>query len=171
MNQEHRLPRWIFLWLAISTVVVVWDALFVLCRPASFPDGELGFIWSFAYTIYMATDLSYADVGNRVIEAMAVMSIGEACLVAIALMWDKRGAVRKAHLLAFVAAALTCAKTMLFFLVEGMYGWHSIAHNDLVSMLAFYIVPNGVWIVVPFMVAITLAKRIIGLIPPPESAE
>ena len=161
MSQVQRLPTWIFWWLALSTVVVVWDALFVLCRPASFPGGEWGFIWSFAYTIYMAVDLSYADVTNRVIEAMAIMSLIEACIVGVALRLDSRGRSKTAHLLALLAAALTGAKTMLFFLVEGMYDWHSIAHNDVFSMLAFYIIPNGIWVVVPTVVVFVLARRIL----------
>ena len=165
MSQLKRLPRWVFWWLAISTVVI-WDALFVLCRPASFPDGDLGFIWSFAYTIYMAVDLSYADVTNHVIEAMAIRSLLEACIVGIALTLDKRSASHKAHLLALLAAALTCSKTMLFFLVEGMHGWHSIAHNDVGSMLAFYIIPNGIWIVVPMVVVASLSKRLLSALPP-----
>jgi len=161
MHAQQRLPRWVFLWLAISTVVVVWDALFVLLRPNSFPGGDIGFLWSFAYTTYLEVDHSYADLSNHVIEAMAIMSLVEACLVAVALTWDKQGASKKAHLLAMIAAALTCAKTMLFFLVEGMHDWHSIAHNDILSMMAFYIIPNGLWILVPLLVVLTLGKTVL----------
>jgi len=146
----------------MSTIVVVWDALFVLLRPGSFPDGDIGFLWSFAYTIYLEVDHSYGDLTNHVIEAMAVMSLFEACLVGVALVLDKRGLAHKAHLVAMLAAALTCAKTTLFFLVEGMHGWHSIAHNDVLSMVTLYIIPNGLWIVVPLLVVVTLSKRLLG---------
>lgn len=171
MPHSLRLPRWVTLWLVISTLVVIWDALFVLLRPASFPGGELGFLWSFAYSIYLEVDLAYADPANLHIAAVAWMSLFEACLVAAALVSDRRGRGRLAHLLAMVATSLTGAKTMLFFLFEAVAGWPSIGHNELLPLLSCWVIPNGLWIVMPFAVAIHTGRRLLQAVGHPTSAE
>jgi hypothetical protein len=161
MLNSLRLPRWVFLWLLISTFVVIWDALFVILRPASFSDGTLGFLWSFAYDIYLKVDLAYADADNLHIAAVAWMSLFEACLVAVCLIADRRGRGHLAHLLALVVTSLTGAKTMLFFLFEAVAGWPSIGHNDLLPLLAFWVIPNGLWIIMPFAVALHTGRRLL----------
>ena len=147
-------------WLFFSTLVVVWDASFLLLRPASMPDGPLGMGWAFAYRIYLAIDHSYADLANTTAEALAVMSVLEACGVFVALWADQGGRGRLAHLLAMVVVSLTSAKTMLFILIEGMHGWSYIDHNEWLPLLFGYVIPNGLWIVMPAFVAIHLGRTI-----------
>jgi len=161
MSENFRLPRWVVLWMGLSTLVVIWDALFILFRPASFPGGELGFLWDFAYSIYMEVDRAYADQGNTYIHALATMSLLEACLVYWGLYAHKQENNRAAHLLILVAASLTGAKTLLFVLVEAWSGWYSIGHNELVPLLFVWIIPNGLWIVVPGAVIFDTSKRLI----------
>ena len=160
MDEKFRLPRWVVLWMGISTLVVIWDALFILVRPASFPGGELGFFWDFAYGLYMEVDRAYADQSNTYLHALASMSLFEACIVAWGLYAHKMNKNREAHLLVLVAASLTCAKTMLFVLVEACSGWHSIGHNELMPLLFIWIIPNGLWIVVPGAVIANTSRRL-----------
>ena len=162
MNNTFRLPRWVVLWMGISTLVVIWDALFVLLRPASFPGGSLGFIWEFGYVLYMEVDRAYADQGNTYLHALATMSIVEALLVSWGLFAHRVNKNRDAHLLVLVAASLTCAKTMLFVLVEAWSGWHSIGHNEWVPLLFVWIIPNGLWIVVPGAVIVDTSRRLMN---------
>jgi len=161
MSEVLKLPRWVILWLIISTVIVLWDAAFVLCRPASFPGGDLGFLWSFAYETYLAVDRSYADVANHTIAAFAVMSILEACVVCVAVIADRKGRGYLAHLLVMLVTSLTGAKTMLFFLVDGMHGWPAVGHNELLPLLAFWVIPNGIWIVVPLTIATLTGRKLL----------
>ena len=148
--------------MGISTLVVIWDALFVLLRPASFPGGSLGFIWEFGYVLYMEVDRAYADQGNTYLHALATMSIVEALLVSWGLFAHRVNKNRDAHLLILVAASLTCAKTMLFVLVEAWSGWHSIGHNEWVPLLFVWIIPNGLWIVVPGAVIVDTSRRLMN---------
>ncbi len=161
MINTFRLPRWVVLWMGISTLVVIWDALFVLLRPASFPGGSLGFIWEFGYVLYMEVDRAYADQGNTYLHALATMSILEAVLVSWGLFAHRVNKNRDAHLLVLVAASLTCAKTMLFVLVEAWSGWHSIGHNEWVPLLFVWVIPNGLWIVVPGAVIVDTSRRLL----------
>ena len=163
MNRQ--LPRWIVGWLAISTVIVVWDALFVLFRPASFPGEPLGFLWDFAYTIYLDVDHSYADADNHTVAAICMASLLEACLVAITLWKHRQGKGATAHVMAMVVTSLTCAKTILFFMIEAFSGFAFIGHNELLPLLFFYIIPNGLWIGGPGFIAFTLGREIVKWAP------
>ena len=161
MDNTFRLPRWVVLWMGLSTLVVIWDALFILFRPASFPGGSLGFIWEFGYVLYMEVDRAYADQSNTYLHALATMSLVEACIVAWGLYAHKLQKNHQAHLLILVAASLTCAKTMLFILVEYWSGWHSIGHNDLMPLILVWIIPNGLWVVVPGAVIVDTSRRLL----------
>ena len=82
-------------------------------------------------------------------------------MVVWALITNRMGHGRLAHLLACIVTSLTGAKTVLFFLIEAMHGWASIAHNDFLSLLLFWILPNGLWILVPFTVATWTGRQLI----------
>jgi hypothetical protein len=159
VEEREKLPRWVVMWFGLSTIVVVWDALFVLCRPASFPGGEWAFLWEFAYTTYLAVDRSYADVTNHTVAALSFVSLLEACGVAVMLRANAIGRGRIALLLAVVLGSLTGAKTVLFFLIEAFSGFAFIGHNAVVPLMAFYVIPNGLWIGMPFFIAFRMGGR------------
>ena len=162
MTSSPRLPRWVVFWLGLSTLVVIWDALFVLCRPASFPGNTLGFIWSPAYRIYLSVDHGYADLENKFVATLAIMTLLESCVVAVLLWLNRKGGHGLLpHLLAVVVTCLTGAKTLIFFLHEGLAGWPSIGHNDLLPLVFGYIIPNGIWIVVPFTAAFATGRHLL----------
>jgi hypothetical protein len=147
------LPRWIVRWLAISTPIVIWDALFVLLRPASLPGQPLGLFWAFAYKLYIAVDHSYADLNNHTVEALCIVSLLEACLVGLAL-WNhrqKRHAVARVQ--ALVVTSLTGSKTVLFLLLELCSGGQGIAHNRLAPLLFVWLLPNILWVLFPLAAA------------------
>ena len=109
----------------------------------------------------MEVDRAYADQGNTYLHALATMSIVEAMLVSWDLFAHRVNKNHAAHLLILVAASLTCAKTMLFVLVEAWSGWHSIGHNEFMPLLFVWIIPNGLWIVVPGAVIVDTSRRLI----------
>lgn len=158
-RQLGPLPRWLVLWLALSSVVVVWDALFVLLRPHSMTGGSLAFVWP-VYDLYLAVDHSYADLENTTVAAICTMSLLECIGVGIALAQHARGAHPAAHLLALICLCLTGAKTVLFFLIEVWSGLEGIGHAEPVSLLFAYILPNTLWVVVPLAGALTLSRRL-----------
>ncbi|KAK3669701.1 hypothetical protein LTR78_010454 [Recurvomyces mirabilis] len=54
-----------------------------------------------------------------------------------------------AVLLAFSTASLTFSKTVLYWLNEAFSGFDNIGHNDVISLIFLWIIPNGAWIVFP----------------------
>jgi hypothetical protein len=155
-------PRWIVVWLVVSTPVTLWDASFLLARPASFPDGDLGFLWSIAYTTYLEVDHSYADLSLGFPKAVAVMSCVEAVIVGAGLAADGKGRHALAHLLLTVVTSLTAAKTATFLMVEGLGGFSHTGHNAAGAFWSLWAIPNGIWLVVPTLAAVTLGRRLLA---------
>lgn len=65
-----------------------------------------------------------------------------------------------AVLLAFMVATMTFAKTVLYFLISTPLcgGQDFVNHSNLKKLIILYIIPNGIWIVVPFFCMIATGK-------------
>ena len=57
-------PKWVSVWLCITTLIVLWDASFVLNRPASFTN----MIW-YPYRDYVKIDMLYGDMEDAFVVA------------------------------------------------------------------------------------------------------
>lgn len=156
-------------WLCLGTAIVLYDVAFVLLRPASLPGGSLGALFRVPYATYVMVDRGYGDVGQPFVWAQAIMSLLESLVTFAALAASARRLGPQAMLLAFCSSTLTCAKTVLIMLVEIVSRGGNVGHNDLGTLIGLYLVPNGVWIVVPLAVAIvtgrTLLRRSAGARP------
>ena len=159
---NSRLPRWIVLWLALSTPIVIWDALFVLLRPASLPGQPLGFFWAFGYKLYIAVDHTYADLGNHTVEAICIVSLLEACLVALALWKHRQEHNALAQVLALVATSLTGAKTVLFLLLEVCSKGQGVGHNEIPHLILVWLLPNILWVLFPLAAAFRIGRNLLN---------
>lgn len=155
-----KLPLWIRLWCVISSAVVLWDVAFVLLRPMSMAGGSLAFIWV-PYQKYVTIDHSYADLENGFVRAQALMSLLEIAVLAAGLAAHRRGANALATLLVFAVSTLTAAKTLLILLIEGVTGLSHVGHNPPSDLVWMYLVPNGIWVVVPLIVAAVAGRRLL----------
>ncbi|RAH83507.1 hypothetical protein BO86DRAFT_387766 [Aspergillus japonicus CBS 114.51] len=54
-----------------------------------------------------------------------------------------------ALLVAYSASVMTVGKTVLYWLNEVFSGFENIGHNDLWTLVFFWMIPNGLWIVFP----------------------
>ncbi|KAG0633854.1 hypothetical protein HOY80DRAFT_1012781 [Tuber brumale] len=61
----------------------------------------------------------------------------------------------------FAGVLMTLAKTMLFVLNEVCAGGRHVAHNNLKDLVLYYILPNGLWIVLPGWCTCWFAREII----------
>jgi hypothetical protein len=156
-----RLPRWILVWFALSMPLILWDVSFVLLRPSSMPGGRLAFLWA-PYAKYITVDLSYGDLTNGFVWAQALMSCLEVVMVFAALVYSWRGRLPLATLLVFAVSVLTCAKTLLIFLIEAVTHGQHVGHNTTADLVLLYLLPNGVWIVVPALVAWSTGRTLLA---------
>ncbi len=159
MNKLTKLPTWIVIWLCIGMTINFWDAWYILLRPASFAGGSLGAIW-LPYAKYVQIDTSYLDLNNEFIKTIAIANFFEISLGLTALYFNYRRNISLAVVLAFSSLLLTGMKTILVFALEALDGFTHVAHNPLVDLICYYILPNIPWIIFPFMAVFTLGRYI-----------
>jgi hypothetical protein len=168
---EHRLPApsviptAVWWWLVVSSCVVIWDGLFVLNRPRSMPGGDLHAIWS-PYALYVTIDKMYGDMGNLFVIVQSYCNFVEVALnfLAAYLASHAGGSARKstfAGVVALVSLAFTFWKTVIYF----AYGREDAAHNDWKTYVTLYLLPNGMWLLVPFLSMVAIAHNIVGQVP------
>jgi hypothetical protein len=64
------------------------------------------------------------------------------------------------ELTAFAVATMTLSKTVLYGLVELASANKHTEHNSIQDLVLLYIIPNGMWIVMPLAIVLTLSRRI-----------
>lgn len=144
------LPRWILVWFLVTIPIMLWDGLFILCRPASLPGGALDWIWG-AYRPYLAVDLRYANPQNTLVVAFAWANLLEMLLSIVVCIRHVQHR-SDAWLWAFTVALITLTKTFLYFGSEWTSGRANTGHAQLLSFLGLYVLLNGVWLFVPSLI-------------------
>ncbi|KIP05673.1 hypothetical protein PHLGIDRAFT_107951 [Phlebiopsis gigantea 11061_1 CR5-6] len=158
-----KFPLWISIWFLATIPVIFWDAGYCFMRPRSMRGGDLHWIWS-PYSLYQDIDYVY---GLRAFEnhegftnAQSFLNIVEN-LMNIAYLYlahVKQSSI--APLLGFASIIMTLSKTILYWLNEYYCGGCSVGHNDLKTLVVYWIIPNGLWLVVPAFILYRLGKDI-----------
>ncbi|CAO3645427.1 unnamed protein product [Cunninghamella blakesleeana] len=158
-------PTWIQLWFLISSLVVYWDASYCLLRPLSMENGSLNYLFR-PYNLYAKVDYVYGipalEANDGFTSAQAFLNVIESTmnLFYLYLLRQQKYDINKVHLIGFLSASLTLYKTVLYWLNEYYSGFKHIGHNDLNSILILWIIPNGLWLLVPSLITFTLGKQI-----------
>ncbi|KAM3521993.1 hypothetical protein MY4038_008794 [Beauveria bassiana] len=154
-------------WLGVSLPLVIWDTVYVLGRPHTMEHGWLHWPFWSPYKLYGEVDHVY---GWKAFHAKSGFTAAQGALNAVETVmylvyaWaffaktvddagvggkravtGRRGA--QAVLIGFSAAVMTLSKTILYWLNEYYSGFDNIGHNDLVSLIFLWIIPNGAWLV------------------------
>ncbi|PQK12855.1 hypothetical protein BB8028_0003g14700 [Beauveria bassiana] len=154
-------------WLGVSLPLVIWDTVYVLGRPHTMEHGWLHWPFWSPYKLYGEIDHVY---GWKAFHAKSGFTAAQGALNAVETVmylvyaWafftkavddagvdgkravtGRRGA--QAVLIGFSAAVMTLSKTILYWLNEYYSGFDNIGHNDLVSLIFLWIIPNGAWLV------------------------
>ncbi|CAF9909102.1 hypothetical protein IMSHALPRED_007605 [Imshaugia aleurites] len=152
------------LWLLVSLPIVCWDTAYVLLRPHSMPNGSLHAPVFTPYALYGKVDYIYGEKAyrehNGFTSAQASLNVAETAGY-VAYLWvvwkygegEKRavggGWGGVACLVAFALSVMTVSKTVLYWSNEYFSGFENIGHNDPLSLLFLWIIPNGLWLLFP----------------------
>ena len=150
-------PKLIPIWLVITSLICTWDSAFVLLRPRSLPGGDLH-KYFFPYAKYIKIDRMYGDMQNPFAESQGYLNVAEIVLnlVSLALLYlfnDKSKQIL-GTLLALIVNSFTFWKTVLYV----VFGEHFADHSDQFGYVFLYLVPGGVWIVLPFICILQLTS-------------
>eukprot|EP01084_Bolivina_argentea_P119268 211492_1 len=148
---KHRLPMWIVAWLIFTSIVVTMDATFVLNRPASFKWK----IFQPYNDIYIHIDKGYGDIYDGFVIAQSWCNLVEMLFNLIAIYYHLTSNTIASNAWCFISTLCTFWKTVIYLLVNicgGEHGFIHTGHNSIKDLFIFYIIPNGIWIIIPFCV-------------------
>ena len=145
---NNYVPKWVCTWVLFSGIIVTWDAGFVLNRPHSITNP----LWSASYSIYTRVDTLYADLEDDFIYSQSLINLLEVALGIISILVICSRNFKPAAVLILIISTMTCSKTILYFTMEAVSGFKHTKHNDFITLSSFYLVPNGIWILLPLKV-------------------
>jgi len=124
----------------------------------------LNWIWK-PYSLYQDIDYIYGvemyKSGHGFTNAQSMMNAIETFLnLAYVYLSHVSTPSPSAPVIGFAAAVMTLSKTMLYVAQDYYCGWCSVGHNKLVDLVFLWIVPNGLWIVIPAFIVNRLGKDI-----------
>ncbi|KAF5367705.1 hypothetical protein D9758_009854 [Tetrapyrgos nigripes] len=155
---------WISLWFLLSAPVIFWDVGYCFMRPRSMLGGDLHWIWK-PYEIYQNVDLLYGipalEEGDGFTNAQSFLNVIETLLNLAYLYYAHVADWPPATLIGFTAAALTLAKTVLYWAQEYFCNYCTTGQNSTNDLIVYWIIPNGFWIIVPSLIVYQLGKDLV----------
>ncbi|KAF9450843.1 hypothetical protein P691DRAFT_664456 [Macrolepiota fuliginosa MF-IS2] len=154
---------WISAWFLVTVPVIAWDVGYCFMRPRSMKGGDLHWIWR-PYALYQEVDYVYGvhalENNDGFTNAQSFMNVVETLLNIVYVYLAHGAQWPGASTIGFGAALMTLSKTILYWLNDYYCGWCNIGHNDALTLLVYWILPNGLWIVVPSLIVWVLGKDI-----------
>ncbi|THU83181.1 hypothetical protein K435DRAFT_784304 [Dendrothele bispora CBS 962.96] len=155
---------WVSLWFLVTAPIIFWDAAYVFMRPRSMLGGDLHWIWK-PYEIYQNVDLIYGVPalveGDGFPNAQSLLNIVETFLNIAYLYYAHVAAWPPATLIGFTSAALTLAKTVLYWAQEYYCNYCATGQNTTSDLILYWIIPNGFWILVPTIIVYQLGQDLV----------
>ena len=160
------LPSWAWWWLLLSSLVQIFDAVYLALRPHSLPNGSLHHFFA-VYDTYLLYDPSYAHIGDPFTRTLAIAEVAQILVNLTTLLL----ATTLPHsawpaLLAVTSAAGVLSVTAYFFLYEALSG--STGKYQLGDMSTWdvgyalgYVGTTGLWIVFPLAIIVVVGWQFV----------
>ncbi|KAF7378075.1 hypothetical protein MSAN_00231600 [Mycena sanguinolenta] len=156
---------WISLWFLLTAPIIAWDISYCFMRPRSMEGGDLHWFWE-PYGLYQKIDYVYGvpsfEKGDGFPNAQSLLNIVETVMNLVYLYTAHITAWPPAPLVGFTAAALTLAKTILYWAQEYYCNFCAIGHNSLEDLLKYYVLSSSPWIIFPALIVVRLGKDLIA---------
>jgi hypothetical protein len=124
--------------------------------------GDLHHLWQ-PYKLYAQVDYVYAAHTFSKKEpfptVVALGSVVENVVNFYALYKDGNNSPTTLPI-AIVALSMTFWKTVIYFAMDIVSGFRNTGHNDWATWMGLYLIPNGIWIIVPFLLLLTLTQQL-----------
>ncbi|RGP72347.1 hypothetical protein FLONG3_6831 [Fusarium longipes] len=171
-------------WLLVSLPLVAWDIGYVFGRPHTMPEGYLHWPLYIPYALYGQVDYIYGskafDAKNGFTAAQTALNVVESLMyiVYLFMVWrradkpvDSKTKINKrtlsgrsgalAVVIGFSAAVMTLSKTVLYWANEYYSDFGNISHNTPFDILTLWVLPNGLWLILPTYMVRTFGKDIV----------
>ncbi|XP_070553233.1 uncharacterized protein [Ptychodera flava] len=160
MSEKNTLPGWMKWWFVASALIQTWDASFIWLRPHSLPGGKLHSLWK-PYALYIDIDLRYGDLDDSFGLAQSLLNFAEVILLVVALIMNSQNH-RCTTVTSFTVSTMTFWKTVLYFVMSTslVNGSNMIGTSDPLKLIFLFLIPNGVWLLLPALSMISLGNRL-----------
>jgi len=125
--------------------------------------GDLHWIWQ-PYALYQTVDLVYGlpalERGDGFTNAQSLLNIVENFMNIGYLYLAHVAGSPFATLLGFASVVMTLSKTVLYWAQEYYCGGCAVGQNDWYTLIVYWVIPNGLWLVVPSFILHRLGSDI-----------
>lgn len=160
-EKKVSMPSWVAWWQFITGIICIIDATYIILRPRTMKSqgGDLNWLYR-PYNLYASIDYRYEDMEDCFVKGVSWMNLVEVVFNFVTLAMHIKGKAGLAVLLAFMVSTMTFAKTVLYFLLSTPVcgGQDFVNYSDLKKLIILYIIPNGIWVVVPFLCMIATGE-------------
>ncbi|KAI0700433.1 hypothetical protein BC835DRAFT_1327542 [Cytidiella melzeri] len=136
--------------------------------------GDLHWIWS-PYALYQEIDYVYGirayENGEGFTNAQSALNLVENFMNMAYLWLAHVSRSPLAPLVGFSSVVMTLSKTVLYWLQEYYCGGCSVGHNDFTTLFIYWVVPNGLWLLVPSFILARLGGDIAASLRTTEKAQ
>lgn len=179
-------PHWVTVWMWCTALIVAWDCSFSLLRPASLDAAHP--VYSRLYYPYQSKyqyiDMFYSGKTGQLHtaryyafgEAQSWLNVVEVAMNFLYLFFVHATESPSAVTVGLIVSVATLSKTVLYFMMVSLIGWNEVvptskclgpllgggpyAEDQCFDFFATFLIPNGVWIVVPFLVVCALGMHL-----------
>jgi hypothetical protein len=153
-------------WFSVQLLVLSFDASFVLMRPHTFVDGALGALYP-VFQQYAKIDTVYSDLTNPIGWAMSTLVVIENIFLAYAVLVVYMGQdikkdrvvteqyMQKSDYLTLIGICAQFNKTLFYLIIDAYGGFAHVKHNSMMDLVTMFIIPNGIWVIVPLIILST----------------
>ncbi|KAF7368730.1 hypothetical protein MVEN_00197800 [Mycena venus] len=156
---------WVSLWFLLTAPIILWDVGYCFMRPRSMEGGDLHWFWA-AYSKYQTVDYVYGlpsfEKGDGFPNAQSLLNVVETTLNLVYLYTAYVTAWPPAPLIGFTGAALTLAKTLLYWAQEYYCNFCAVGHNSLEDLIKYYVLTSSPWVIVPALIVVRLGKDLVA---------
>jgi hypothetical protein len=106
----------------------------------------------------------YGDLKDNFVVVQSYANLVEVTLNFLAFFLSTSSCSKRtklfASLIALTSLAFTMWKTVIYF----AYGVHFAAHNAWNTYITLYLIPNGLWILVPFLAIVSITRSVVRVL-------
>lgn len=156
------IPKWITLWLVVSSIIVLFDASYVLLRPATMRGGPLFSFYS-PYDLYIKFDTLYGNLSDSFVVIQSWLNLIEISMILFGVYLSRSSDKRiKAAIVMIVASAFVFWKTVIYVLYSHDHTTADVKQLTTQAILVF-VIPTLFWLICPILTIIALSKKLVRL--------
>lgn len=160
------IPLPLRIWLVISSLVVIYDASYVLLRPRSMLNGDLFSVFS-AYDLYIKYDTLYGNLKDSFVVIQSYLNLVEVTMLLISVVLASSSCWKKQFIGAFIAvvgSSFVLWKTIIYVLYVEDFASELVGLN--LQCFLVLILPTSFWLIFPLLTILYTGKNIMNQLQP-----